>query len=246
MGKAERRVSLTKEEIKALCEEAADKAVERSEKARKKSIAQEKKILLYNTKKLLENYTKLKDYAEKAVCTIDEAEQVDESIVNMDVLYGFRIFDEDKTLHRQLKGINAVKFMLAHVDRMLEVYQRECETSSNEIIQRRWKVIQMMYLDREKKKSTTEPGVYQYTPEMGGAKPDCQMEASRGYYGGHWFIDTPLEIKGRGITFLKKYTDKDFCTPGHYRVGWNEYRVTNKAFDKLKEQYTISQEVCLD
>ena len=36
MGKAERRVSLTKEEIKALCEEAADKAVERSEKARKK------------------------------------------------------------------------------------------------------------------------------------------------------------------------------------------------------------------
>lgn len=92
----------------------------------------------------------------------------------------------------------------------------------------------------------TEPGVYQYTPEMGGAKPDCQMEASRGYYGGHWFIDTPLEIKGRGITFLKKYTDKDFCTPGHYRVGWNEYRVTNKAFDKLKEQYTISQEVCLD
>ena len=40
MGKAERRVSLTKEEIKALCEEAADKAVERSEKARKKSIAQ--------------------------------------------------------------------------------------------------------------------------------------------------------------------------------------------------------------
>ena len=127
MGKAERRVSLTKEEIKALCEEAADKAVERSEKARKKSIAQEKKTLLYNTKKLLENYTKLKDYAEKAVCTIDEAEQVDESIVNMDVLYGFRIFDEDKTLHRQLKGINAVKFMLAHVDRMLEVYQRECE-----------------------------------------------------------------------------------------------------------------------
>ena len=73
-------LSLTKEEIRALCEEAADKAVERSEKARKKSIAQEKKTLLYNTKKLLENYTKLKDYAEKAVCTIDEAEQVDESM----------------------------------------------------------------------------------------------------------------------------------------------------------------------
>ena len=173
MGKAERRVSLTKEEIKALCEEAADKAVERSEKARKKSIAQEKKTLLYNTKKLLENYTKLKDYAEKAVCTIDEAEQVDESIVNMDVLYGFRIFDEDKTLHRQLKGINAVKFMLAHVDRMLEVYQRECETSSNEIIQRRWKVIRMMYLDREKKKSTKEIAEF-YNMELSTIQKDAK------------------------------------------------------------------------
>ena len=74
VGKVERRILLTKEEIKALCEEAADKAVERSEKAKRKRIAQEKKTLLYNTKKLLENYTKLKDYAEKAVCTIDEAD----------------------------------------------------------------------------------------------------------------------------------------------------------------------------
>ena len=92
MGKAERRILLTKEEIKSLCEEAADKAVERSEKAKRKRIVQEKKTLLYNTKKLLENYTKLKDYAEKAVYTIDEAEQVDESIMNMDVLAGFMNF----------------------------------------------------------------------------------------------------------------------------------------------------------
>lgn len=39
MGKAERRVSLTKEEIKALCEEAADKAVERSERQEKEYCA---------------------------------------------------------------------------------------------------------------------------------------------------------------------------------------------------------------
>ena len=98
---------------------------------------------------------------------------MDESIVNMDVLYGFRIFDEDKTLHRQLKGINAVKFMLAHVDRMLEVYQRECETSSNEIIQRRWKVIQMMYLDREKKKSTKEIAEF-YNMELSTIQKDAK------------------------------------------------------------------------
>lgn len=88
-------------------------------------------------------------------------------------------------------------------------------------------------------------GVYCYTPEMGGQKPDCQMEASRGYYGKHWFIDTPLELKGRGIELIKKYQEKDFCSKDH-RVGWNEYRVTNRAFEKLKEKYSISQECLLD
>lgn len=89
------------------------------------------------------------------------------------------------------------------------------------------------------------PGVYCYTPEMGGQKPDCQMEASRGYYGKHWFIDTTLELKGRGIELIKKYQEKDFCSKDH-RVGWNEYRVTNRAFEKLKEKYSISQECLLD
>lgn len=31
------------------------------------------------------------------------------------------------------------------------------------------------------------------------------MEAHRAYYGGHIFVDAPLELKGRGIQFLKTY-----------------------------------------
>ncbi len=112
--------------------------------------------------------------------------------------------------------------------------------------QGREKRLEMAKPDSVEKEPVEAPGVYRYTPEMGGQKPDCQMEASRGYYGKHWFIDTPLKIKGRGIELVKKYQEKDFCRPGDHRVGWNEYRVTNKAFDKLKEKYTISQECCLD
>lgn len=91
-----------------------------------------------------------------------------------------------------------------------------------------------------------QPGTYIYTPEMGQEKPVCQMEASRGYYGKHMYIDTPLELKGRGITFLKKYESKELTASGQYKVGWNEYQVTNRAFEKLKEQYTISMECLLD
>lgn len=111
--------------------------------------------------------------------------------------------------------------------------------------QGREKRLELAKPDPIEKEVAEASGVYCYTPEMGGQKPDCQMEASRGYYGKHWFIDTPLELKGRGIEFIKKYQEKDFCSKDR-RVGWNEYRVTNRAFEKLQEQYTISQELFLD
>ena len=111
--------------------------------------------------------------------------------------------------------------------------------------QGREKRLEMAKPDSVEKEAAEDPGVYRYIPEMGGPKPNCQMEASRGYYGKHWFIDPPLELKGRGIEFIKKYREKDFCSKDH-RVGWNEYRVTNRAFEKLKEKYSISQECLLD
>lgn len=87
------------------------------------------------------------------------------------------------------------------------------------------------------------PGAYCYTPEMGQQKPDCQMEASHSYYGGHYFIDTPLELKGRGITPVDAHW-VDGCKK--QLENWKCYRVTKRAFEKLKEQYSISMECCLD
>lgn len=89
-----------------------------------------------------------------------------------------------------------------------------------------------------------KPGTYCYTPEMGHSRPECQMEASRAYYGKHMYIDTPMTLKGRGITFLKQYKPGDLFT--NRKDGWNHYQVTNLAFEKLKEKYTISMECCLD
>ncbi len=92
-----------------------------------------------------------------------------------------------------------------------------------------------------------EPGTYVYCPEMGQQKPEgCQIEAHRAYYGGHIFIDTPLELKGRGIRFLKTYKPGDLTGSGQYKSGWNTYEVTNRAYDLLKTRYAISWESCLD
>lgn len=91
-----------------------------------------------------------------------------------------------------------------------------------------------------------KPGLYCYTPEMGEQKPKCQIEAERSYYGRHYHIITPLQLKGRGITFDRVLESKNLSKSAQYRLGWREYTVTERAFEKLQEQYTISQELLLD
>ncbi|GCA68074.1 hypothetical protein KGMB01110_25100 [Mediterraneibacter butyricigenes] len=91
-----------------------------------------------------------------------------------------------------------------------------------------------------------KPGLYCYTPEMGEQKPKCQIEAERSYYGRHYHINTPLQLKGRGITFDRVLESKNLSKSAQYRLGWREYTVTERAFEKLQEQYTISQELLLD
>lgn len=100
---------------------------------------------------------------------------------------------------------------------------------------------------KQEPQKAEKPGTYLYTPEMGQQEPEgCQMEARRAYYGKHYFIDTPLELKGRGISFIRKYSARDFVDPNNKKIGWNEYQVTKLAYEKLKNQYAISYECALD
>ena len=95
----------------------------------------------------------------------------------------------------------------------------------------------VIYLDDHR------PGVHLYTPEMGQRKPETIMEAQLSYYGKHYYVNTPLELKGRGIT-----EQSANWIPGTRKQieGWRSYRVTKRAFEKLKEQYPISMECLLD
>ncbi|MGO4372138.1 hypothetical protein AB4Z21_15460 [Paenibacillus sp. MCAF20] len=78
-------------------------------------------------------------------------------------------------------------------------------------------------------------GIHSYWPEMNERKVSAQIEASLCYSGTHYNLYTKLELKGRGI--VQKETG---------RPGLNSYKVTSNAFDKLKEQYSISMERLLD
>lgn len=90
------------------------------------------------------------------------------------------------------------------------------------------------------------PGLYVYCPELGQQKPCCQIEALRSYYGKHHHLETPLELKGKGITADGILEEKNLGARSKYKAGWFRYTVTERAFEKILEKYSVSQENFLD
>ena len=87
---------------------------------------------------------------------------------------------------------------------------------------------------------TESAGIYSYYPEMGDKKPNTKIEASLAHYGKHYFLKTELELKtGRSIKFIDQTTSRD----GKAR---NNYKVTIRAFEQLKKEYSIGFEMLLD
>lgn len=92
---------------------------------------------------------------------------------------------------------------------------------------------------------------YAYTPEMNESKPHHKfydMEIRRSYDYRYTYIQTPIELKGRGITKIGTIEAKNYISTARieYKIGWNEYKVTQKAFDKLEAQYKMVRESLLD
>lgn len=91
--------------------------------------------------------------------------------------------------------------------------------------------------------ATENTGLKSYYPEMGEPKPESQIEAALSHYGKHWFLKTPLTLKGRGIKHLATYTAITINNPA--KIGWHRYQVTEAAFDKLCREYAVSTESLL-
>lgn len=80
-----------------------------------------------------------------------------------------------------------------------------------------------------------KPGEYVYCYEMQQAPTGCDFAADLSYYGKHYYLrplrDGLPQLHGRGISYDEQH---------------NTYTVTTRAYDKLKEQYRIRYETCLD
>ncbi|ALS10012.1 hypothetical protein ABE82_26765 (plasmid) [Paenibacillus peoriae] len=77
-------------------------------------------------------------------------------------------------------------------------------------------------------------GVHTHWPELNERKVAAQIDARLSYDGKHYFLRTKLELKGRGISLVD-----------HDKV-MLRYKVTIRAFEKIKLEYSISMERLLD
>ncbi len=89
-------------------------------------------------------------------------------------------------------------------------------------------------------------GMHFHYPEMGEKRrEDSQIEASLGHYGKHYYIKTPLTLKGRGIEHLHTLSPDDLAESARHKAGWHQYKVTLLAMKKLAESYVVTGELLL-
>ena len=84
-----------------------------------------------------------------------------------------------------------------------------------------------------------------YYPEMNEAKPVAKIEASIGHYGKHYFLKTPLELKGRGVKLVEVLKASQLTPQAQSKAGWFIYKVTELAFEKIKKDHPVSMEILL-
>lgn len=149
-NKGAKTYNISERELQEMMRRASEAGIAAYKNEHEETTRRKAGCLLYRTKTLLERYTQLNEYAQNSVYTLERAEEVNEGIADLEVLTKFGIFDDDKTLHNLKRSVVTVNMVMAHVNTMLEVYRKECESSASKVKQRQYRVIEYLYLSENK------------------------------------------------------------------------------------------------
>lgn len=84
-----------------------------------------------------------------------------------------------------------------------------------------------------------------YTPEMNETRPDdAVIDATYGGPG-HQMLKTPLTLSGRGVKLVAILKAEELHEIAKHKAGWNQYRVTNAAYNRIERQYHVARECLL-
>lgn len=139
-------IVLNKDELVAMRKEAAEigakAALEKLEDERKKMHSKAVDRRLHNTKLLLRNYRMLKENADNSIFG---RSQMKESAA--DILCSMmNMYDDEVIVDAIKRSATRTAIIVSHIETMIELYKAYCEKSANDLEQRRFEVIQDMYI----------------------------------------------------------------------------------------------------
>lgn len=140
---------LRQEELDKLFTQAASigaqTALESLEKEKKKLHSSAASRKLHNTKLLLRNYRMLKEHTENSVYGRSQMKASAADILEsmMDV------YDDEVIVDSIKRSATRTAIMVAHIDKMLDLYKTYCDKSFKQIEKRRYEVIYDMYIKKE-------------------------------------------------------------------------------------------------
>ncbi len=152
MGKT-RTFGISQEMLDWITKKASEVAAEQAIEIYKRQAAAEEKAKFdrryRNTKLLLEHYRDFSEYGEKAIYRIYE--ELDEDIIDIIELMEGRKTDTDGRVQSIERGVMRTRAIMNHVNTMLEVYKKSCQSSPYQEEKRRWRVIEGLYLNKKAK-----------------------------------------------------------------------------------------------
>lgn len=139
--------TLSLETIDAITKIASATAISEYEKVKAQNHQEQTDIRLRNTKLLMKNYRKFADYNSHAIY---ETAQICQACDN-DALFSLAGISPTDKFHVESirNGVATTRIIVEHIDTMLDVYKSRCEKSPKAEKQRRWRVLQAMYLSSE-------------------------------------------------------------------------------------------------
>ena len=138
----------------AAAEAAATAAAKAAERERKRLQRQQVDKRYHDTKLLIRKYRQLNEYYQNAVFDGDGAEEADEDFEEIMRSFGVSFRDEKITADSIKRNYLVTRVVMAHVNKMLDVFQTMCERSNRASDKRRWRVLHDLYL--AEKPSTAE------------------------------------------------------------------------------------------
>ena len=125
---------------------AAVRAVERERKAYKK-VQYDRRF--HNTKLLLRHYRTLNEHYKNAIFDTETAREESDDFVEIMELMNGTLGDEELYVESIKQSVLRTKVIMAHVNKMLEIYEGICERSTRSDDARHWRVLRAIYLADE-------------------------------------------------------------------------------------------------